>query len=139
MENSDGAGGAADVCEVDVPIFIELKNSSYGSGDLGAYCTMPLNADQFLGSYKGKTKKSMAQCADPEYVWTVSKAAHWTQLYDASVTLVFFQTQDPQLQTDASVLHRCHGRPGQQLASIHSFNLRRLQIQRHLHATEPAN
>lgn len=73
--------GSADVCEVDVPIFIELKNSSYGSGDLGAYCTMPLNADQFLGSYKGKTKKSMAQCADPEYVWTILSSRQMPLFY----------------------------------------------------------
>jgi hypothetical protein len=73
-QNGAAAGDTGDVCEVDVPIFIELKNSSYGSNDLGAYCAMPLNADQFLGSYKGKTKKSMAQCADPEYVWTVRRS-----------------------------------------------------------------
>ena len=60
----------SDQCELDVPIYIELKQSQF-SNDLGAYCTMPLAADQFLGSYKGRTRKSMAQCPDPEYVWTV--------------------------------------------------------------------
>ena len=66
----DDEGG--EQCEVDVPIFIELKQSAFSSNDLGAFCTMPLAADQFIGNYKGKTRKSMSQCPDPEYVWTVS-------------------------------------------------------------------
>lgn len=61
-----------DQLELDIPIYIELKQSQYYQNDLGAYCRMQLDADQFIGSYKGKNKKSMSQCADPNYVWTVN-------------------------------------------------------------------
>jgi hypothetical protein len=33
---------------------------------------MQLDADQFLGNYKGKIRKTMSLCADPDYVWTVN-------------------------------------------------------------------
>lgn len=61
-----------DQFELEVPIFIELKPSSFATNDLGVYCTMPLSSDQHLGNYKGKTRKHMSQCADPNYVWTVT-------------------------------------------------------------------
>ena len=60
-----------DQCEIELPIFIELKQSSFASNDLGTFCTMQLSADQFIGSYKGKARKSMSQCPDPEYTWAV--------------------------------------------------------------------
>jgi hypothetical protein len=62
---------AADQIELEIPLFIELKSSSFAHNDLGAYSRMQLNADQFIGSYKGKNRKSMSQCADSNYVWTV--------------------------------------------------------------------
>lgn len=61
-----------DQFELEVPIFIELKPSSYAHNDLGVFCTMPLSSDEHLGYFKGKTRKLMSQCADPQYVWTVS-------------------------------------------------------------------
>ena len=60
-----------DQFELDVPVFIEIKSSSFAANDLGAFCTIDLSSDQHIGNYKGKSKKSMAQCADPNYVWTV--------------------------------------------------------------------
>ncbi len=65
MSNED------DQFELEVPIFIELKPSSFAN-DLGVFCTMPLHSDLHLGHFKGKTRKVMSQCADPNYVWTVS-------------------------------------------------------------------
>ncbi len=61
-----------DQFELDIPIFIELKQSNFANNDLGAFCTQPLNSDLHIGNYKGKTKKSMSQCADPNFVWTVN-------------------------------------------------------------------
>ena len=61
-----------DQFELDVPVFIELKQSKYATNDLGVFCTMPLSSDQHLGSFKGKQRKLMSHCADPNYVWTVS-------------------------------------------------------------------
>lgn len=58
-------------CELEVPVFIELKQSAFANNDLGAYSTTSLGADQFIGSFKGKTKKSFSQCGDQTYVWTV--------------------------------------------------------------------
>jgi hypothetical protein len=63
-----------DQFELEVPIFIELKPSSFAHNDLGVFCKSPLTSDQHIGNYKGKTKKSMSQCADPNYVWTVSES-----------------------------------------------------------------
>lgn len=61
-----------DQLEIELPIYIELKQSQFASNDLGAFSRMQLNADKFIGCFKGKTKKSMSQCADPNYVWTVN-------------------------------------------------------------------
>lgn len=57
--------------ELDVPLFVELRTSQFATNDLGVYSRTNLCADQFIGSYKGKVRKSMSQCADPNFVWTV--------------------------------------------------------------------
>jgi hypothetical protein len=33
---------------------------------------MPIGADQFIGNFKGKIKKSMSQCGDMAYTWAVN-------------------------------------------------------------------
>lgn len=76
-----------DQFELELPIFIELKPSSFASNDLGVFCTMPLNSEQFLGNYKGKTRKSMAQCADSTYVWTI--------LSSRQVPIFYIDASDP--------------------------------------------
>lgn len=62
-----------DVIELDVPLYVELKGSQFASNDLGIYSRTQLSADQFIGSYKGKVRKSMSQCIDPTFVWTVNR------------------------------------------------------------------
>jgi hypothetical protein len=57
--------------EMEVPNFIELKESGSYSNDLGAFCRLPLIADQFLGNYKGKIRKNLNQVLDQDYYWTV--------------------------------------------------------------------
>jgi hypothetical protein len=57
--------------EMEVPVFIDLKESLCVSSDLGAFCRMPLSADQFIGSYKGKIRKNINQIVDQDYYWTV--------------------------------------------------------------------
>lgn len=61
-----------DAIELDVPLYVELKGSQFASNDLGVYSRTQLSADQFIGSYKGKVRKSMSQCIDPTFVWTVT-------------------------------------------------------------------
>ena len=58
--------------EMDLPNFIELKESACVQNDLGAFCRFPLAADQYLGNYKGKIRKNISQVVDHEYYWTVS-------------------------------------------------------------------
>jgi hypothetical protein len=60
-----------DSIELDIPLYVELKQSQFASNDLGIFSRTQLKADQFIGSYKGKMRKSMSQCADPNFVWTV--------------------------------------------------------------------
>jgi hypothetical protein len=84
-----------DEYDFELPLCIELKPSKYIPSELGdwldcltgfdtshkklgfslffegVFTNTTLNADQFLGSYKGKRRDSMSQCIDPEYVWTV--------------------------------------------------------------------
>ena len=70
--------------ELDIPIFIELKQSG-SANDLGAFSRIEVSADQFLGSYKGKHRKSIGQCADPNYVWTILSSRQMPLFYiDAS-------------------------------------------------------
>lgn len=57
--------------EIEVPAFIELKDSSYVTNDLGAFSRATLPADQFIGNYKGKIRKNVNQIADQDYYWTV--------------------------------------------------------------------
>lgn len=71
MEESTNTNGA-ETFEMDVPIHLELRQSQFASNDLGVYSRIQLSADQFIGSYKGKVRKSMSQCADPNFVWTVT-------------------------------------------------------------------
>ena len=78
-----------DQCEIELPIFIELKQSSFASNDLGTFCTMQLSADQFIGSYKGKARKSMSQCPDPEYTWAV--IIFKPVLFNHSLVAIVFQ------------------------------------------------
>lgn len=68
-------------CELEVPIFIELKQSTFVNNDLGAFSRMQLSADQFIGNYKGKTRKQMSQCADPDYVWTILSSRQMPLFY----------------------------------------------------------
>ena len=60
-----------DEFEMEVPVYVELKESIFATNDLGAYCRMPLGADQFLGNYKGKIRKHINQIVDQEYYWTI--------------------------------------------------------------------
>jgi hypothetical protein len=60
-----------DEYELDIPIFVELKDSKNVDHELGVFCSIQLNPDRFLGNYKGKIKKSISQCIDTSYVWTV--------------------------------------------------------------------
>ena len=62
----------ADDFEMEVPVFIELRESLCVSNDLGAFCRVPLSADQFIGNYKGKIRKAVNQIVDQEYYWTVN-------------------------------------------------------------------
>ncbi|CAF0874058.1 unnamed protein product [Brachionus calyciflorus] len=75
-----------DAIELDIQIFIELKQSQ-NSNDLGAYSRIKINADQFIGNYKGKHRKSMAQCIDPNYVWTI--------LSSRQIPLFYIDATDP--------------------------------------------
>jgi hypothetical protein len=61
----------SDDFEMEVPVFIDLKESMFVSNDLGAFCRVPLGADQFIGSYKGKIRKNVNQIVDQDYYWTV--------------------------------------------------------------------
>jgi hypothetical protein len=75
-----------DYCELDVPVYIELKQSNY-SNDLGAFCTIPLSTNQFIGDYKGRKKKSQSNCVDPEYTWPI--------LSSRQLPLFFIDATDP--------------------------------------------
>ncbi len=82
--------------DIEVPIFIEIKNSTCATNDLGllnnflficqilnnssmcikwigAFSRMSLGADQFIGNYKGKIRKNLPQSANQEFVWPVNR------------------------------------------------------------------
>jgi hypothetical protein len=58
--------------EMEVPVYIELRESLNVPNDLGAFCRVPLSADEFIGNYKGKIRKNVNQIADQDYYWTVN-------------------------------------------------------------------
>lgn len=85
-ETSSTSSGdnASEPIELEVPIYIELKQS-LSATDLGTFSRIEIGADQFLGSYKGKHRKSIAHCADPNYVWTILSSRQMPLFYiDAS-------------------------------------------------------
>ncbi|CAF0716562.1 unnamed protein product [Brachionus calyciflorus] len=57
--------------EIELPDFIELKESTILLNDLGAYSRTTLQPSLFIGTYKGKIRNSVQSNEDLSYIWTI--------------------------------------------------------------------
>lgn len=60
--------------DIELPIIVELKeisNDSNKFNDFGAFSKVFISANQFLGTFKGKVRKSISLYSDTNYVWTI--------------------------------------------------------------------
>lgn len=57
--------------EIELPVFIELKESNIFANDLGAFSRQTIPANQFIGTYDGKIRNSLQTNEDLTYIWAV--------------------------------------------------------------------
>ncbi|RNA16504.1 MDS1 and EVI1 complex locus EVI1 isoform X2, partial [Brachionus plicatilis] len=57
--------------EIEIPVFIELKESNLFANDLGAFSRETVRANQFIGTYDGKIRNSLQSNEDLTYIWAI--------------------------------------------------------------------
>lgn len=57
--------------EIEIPVFIELKESNIFANDLGAFSRDVIPASKFIGTFDGKTRNTLQSNEDLTYIWAV--------------------------------------------------------------------